>query len=45
PSGCYFHPRCPYVIDVCRTVAPPLEEVGPGRYAACHRWREIELTV
>ena len=36
PSGCAFHPRCPYVEDVCRTVVPPLSE-GRGRHAvACH---------
>jgi len=36
PSGCAFHPRCPYVEDICRTVAPPLTE-GRSRHAvACH---------
>src|SRR5690606_31269926 len=45
PTGCYFHPRCPYATDVCQTETPPLEQVAPGRYAACHRWREIELVV
>jgi oligopeptide/dipeptide ABC transporter ATP-binding protein len=36
PSGCAFHPRCPYAEDVCRTVTPPLIE-GRGRHAvACH---------
>jgi peptide/nickel transport system ATP-binding protein len=45
PSGCYFHPRCPYAIDVCKNVTPPLEEITPGQFAACHRAREIELTV
>jgi oligopeptide/dipeptide ABC transporter ATP-binding protein len=36
PSGCAFHPRCPYVEDICRTVVPPLTE-GRGRHAvACH---------
>ncbi len=45
PSGCYFHPRCPFVVDHCRAVAPPLEEIEPGRYVSCHRAREIELVV
>jgi peptide/nickel transport system permease protein len=36
PVGCPFAPRCPYVMDVCVDVNPPLEEVGPGRLAACH---------
>lgn len=36
PSGCAFHPRCPLVRDVCRSVAPPLLSVGDGRSVACH---------
>ena len=43
PSGCYFHPRCPYAIDICKTDAPALDEVAPGHWAACHRARELEL--
>ncbi len=35
PEGCKFHPRCPYVKDVCMKQAPRLVEVVPGRYAAC----------
>jgi oligopeptide/dipeptide ABC transporter ATP-binding protein len=35
PDGCKFHPRCPYVKDVCRKEAPQLLEVVPGRHAAC----------
>ena len=42
PDGCRFHPRCPLAIDKCRTEAPPLETVEPGRRAACWRWREVE---
>ncbi|MCB0189390.1 MAG: ABC transporter ATP-binding protein, partial [Caldilineaceae bacterium] len=45
PSGCYFHPRCPFAVDKCKEVTPQLEEVAPGQYAACHRANEIELTV
>jgi peptide/nickel transport system ATP-binding protein len=36
PSGCHFHPRCPFVQDVCRRETPPLHEHSPGRFAACH---------
>ncbi|MEK6721848.1 MAG: ABC transporter ATP-binding protein [Chloroflexota bacterium] len=36
PSGCPFHPRCPLVEDICRTVEPPLLELAPGHAAACH---------
>jgi peptide/nickel transport system ATP-binding protein len=37
PSGCVFHPRCPYVMDRCREQAPPLLRPGPAgdRLAAC----------
>jgi peptide/nickel transport system ATP-binding protein len=43
PSGCYFHPRCPYAIDKCKTDTPVFEEIVPGQWAACHRARELEL--
>jgi peptide/nickel transport system ATP-binding protein len=37
PSGCRFHPRCPYATDRCRTETPPLADVGvPARTVACH---------
>ncbi len=36
PTGCRFHPRCPYAMDVCKTVAPRLEEITPGHRVACH---------
>lgn len=45
PSGCYFHPRCPFVVDICKQTAPPLEEIEPGRFVSCHRATEIELMV
>lgn len=39
PSGCYFHTRCPYVQDICRTVAPELRPVSvnqPDWRVSCH---------
>jgi oligopeptide/dipeptide ABC transporter ATP-binding protein len=36
PPGCHFHPRCPFAVDRCRTVAPALQEVVAGRRVACH---------
>jgi oligopeptide/dipeptide ABC transporter ATP-binding protein len=35
PSGCSFHPRCPSVMDRCRTSDPAAVEVGPGWEASC----------
>ena len=35
PSGCHFHPRCPFVMDECRERRPPLKEVAPGHLSAC----------
>jgi peptide/nickel transport system ATP-binding protein len=36
PSGCAFHPRCPYVMDVCKTDVPQLLPVDGHHAAACH---------
>jgi peptide/nickel transport system ATP-binding protein len=36
PPGCIFHPRCPYVMDRCKTAVPDLKNVGIDRRAACH---------
>lgn len=43
PTGCYFHPRCPYVQDKCRTDTPTLHEYQPGHFAACHFADELSL--
>ena len=37
PQGCRFHTRCPYMIDACKQVVPPLIEVKPSHFAACIR--------
>ncbi|GLQ53145.1 ABC transporter ATP-binding protein [Devosia nitrariae] len=43
PSGCAFHPRCPYAIEKCRTVVPVLETIGDGQQVRCHRAHELSL--
>jgi peptide/nickel transport system ATP-binding protein len=43
PSGCYFHPRCRYAQEACRTETPALEEIQPGHFVSCHRARELAL--
>jgi peptide/nickel transport system ATP-binding protein len=41
PTGCPFHPRCPYAREVCRAAVPPAVSLGIGRYSACHFAREV----
>lgn len=43
PSGCYFHPRCPYAQDRCKTEEPMLRETKPNHWASCHFAEEIEF--
>jgi peptide/nickel transport system ATP-binding protein len=43
PSGCLFHPRCRYAQDICKTDIPPLKEVKPDHFSACHFAAELEL--
>jgi len=35
PSGCRFHPRCPYAMEICMAETPALEQVGPNHRVAC----------
>jgi oligopeptide transport system ATP-binding protein len=42
PSGCRFHTRCLYAKADCKTVEPPLQDVGGGHYVACHYWKEVQ---
>lgn len=43
PSGCRFHPRCPFAFDACKTETPPLREIRSGHYAACHIADDLDL--
>jgi peptide/nickel transport system ATP-binding protein len=43
PSGCYFHPRCRYAVETCRTETPQLQEIQPGHFVSCHRAAELSL--
>ncbi|MBS9722215.1 ABC transporter ATP-binding protein [Tianweitania sp. BSSL-BM11] len=36
PSGCHFHPRCPFAMERCRVEVPAQKEVAPGHRSACH---------
>lgn len=41
PSGCAFHPRCPEAMPICRGEPPPLRELSPARFVACHLVAEV----
>jgi oligopeptide transport system ATP-binding protein len=41
PPGCPFHPRCPYVVDLCRAERPTAHRVTAERYSACHLYEEV----
>ena len=43
PSGCYFHPRCRYVQDICKTETPLIRDVGDGHFCACHFAESLKL--
>ena len=36
PSGCRFHPRCPFMTEECRTKEPELIKINKGHYVTCH---------
>ncbi len=40
PPGCPFHPRCPKIMDICRTRPPAWKEIAPGRFASCFLYGE-----
>ena len=43
PTGCYFHPRCRYVQDICKTQEPELRDLGGIHFVACHFAEQLEL--
>lgn len=42
PSGCHFHTRCPYVMDICKKEYPQLIELRKNHVAACHLFTNEE---
>ncbi|MBS7707307.1 ABC transporter ATP-binding protein [Chelatococcus asaccharovorans] len=44
PSGCHFHPRCPFASDRCRTEAPVLRRIAGSGEVACHHAEAIAAT-
>ncbi len=43
PSGCYFHPRCPYVQPICKEQEPPFIDIGGEHFASCHFSTTLQL--
>lgn len=41
PSGCPFHPRCPYATEICVKENPPLMDLGGTHFAACHHHDQV----
>jgi peptide/nickel transport system ATP-binding protein len=41
PSGCRFHPRCPYAMEKCKEIKPQMVEVRPGHFTACHLYTGV----
>ena len=45
PPGCHFHTRCPYAKEQCKIEVPPLVEVAPDHWAACHLRKPVSAIV
>ncbi|TFG31078.1 ABC transporter ATP-binding protein [Candidatus Thorarchaeota archaeon] len=43
PSGCRFHPRCPFAQDICSKERPEFREIESGHYVMCHFAGELDL--
>ncbi|HJM18698.1 MAG TPA: ABC transporter ATP-binding protein [Candidatus Thalassarchaeaceae archaeon] len=43
PSGCRFHPRCPFADDLCSSETPPSVDLGDGHLASCHHLGKTEV--
>ena len=39
PEGCKFHPRCPHVMPICRTVEPVMKEIGKDQWVRCYLYQ------
>jgi peptide/nickel transport system ATP-binding protein len=43
PSGCYFHPRCRYAKEICKTEAPVYRNLGNDHFVTCHLADTLDL--
>lgn len=44
PTGCRFHPRCPYAMPICKETRPPMTLEGPGHSVACFLYKGPVVT-
>jgi oligopeptide/dipeptide ABC transporter ATP-binding protein len=40
PTGCHFHPRCPFAMPICTSEYPALRTIAPDRAVACHLYND-----
>lgn len=40
PKGCFFNPRCPYAMDICKTDYPEYYKINENHYVACFLYKE-----
>jgi peptide/nickel transport system ATP-binding protein len=45
PSGCRFHPRCPFATDQCRTEEPPLRDIEDDHLVACWNYENVPVGI
>jgi peptide/nickel transport system ATP-binding protein len=43
PSGCFFHPRCGYAQDICKTDVPEYRDIGEKHFVTCHFADSLKL--
>lgn len=41
PSGCVFHTRCPYIMDICKQECPQMKSVEKGHRVMCHLYPQL----
>ncbi|EQD48865.1 protein containing Oligopeptide/dipeptide ABC transporter, partial [mine drainage metagenome] len=44
PSGCRFHPRCAYAMEICKTSRPPMTDEGNMHHVACFLYHGAPVT-